>query len=585
MDLSSFFCCAEIEKACSQFELHTDGGVPIRKPSELVQQLHYSATRTQKPKTHLEDVEEEHYAGLLSPPRSRRPMPGLRVRCASGSDSDPAKNAKVTGPASARRVGEVGNLAEIHGVNDPCRETDTSGADSRSVENTEEVLIQDATPSGHSAGLEEACSHALLANMDADVLEAGWQVAREQPCGESQDHELEAPELRNADQCIGASALDGIAHAKGGTLRERCISGLSSASKSEQLEEWYIGDASADAASDHGNEGTLSDTVLSHAALGQELLLEVQASSDEHPGVCADADVAAGRACQPLAKKSASDCGKALELVNNKSEEMSAVEPTRTLSARCRSKDRVAADEGVLYTCGELESDYTALDNLLKDQAADESTPAGFAAYYWKEGPCQPLAQKSASGCGKALELVDNKLEEKPAVEPAHGLSARCRSKDRVAADEGVSHTCGQLEADYTALDNMLKDQAADESAHAGFAAYYWKDGIAEREISGSQNGLDDASDADRQAGGIAREFSEVQASLVSLPEDAESEEEVAHDAFILPMMEVLRCAPTRNFGALLRLWDARCSSQQTARAAEDNPQIFKNKSSELPEG
>jgi len=491
MDISRFLCCAEIAEACSQFELQTEGGVAIRKPSELLQQLPHSTTPQKISKTRLEDVEEDaHSGGLLSPPRSQRPRPGLLVRCTPWSGTNYAKASEVTGTRSVHmhrvevynpiknhegddRV-EVCNLIKDHEGDDPCREKEIGRADSHTVGNREEEseeLMQDPLLFGHSDNPEEACSDAFGANVDADTLEAGWQVAREQPCVESQDHQLEAPGIHDAGQCIGAFAANGIAHANGGTLRERCSSSRSSASASERLEEWYIGDASADTASDHAHDGRLSDTVLSHAALGEQLSLEEPAPSDEHPGTCVDAADAAG-------------------------------------------------------------------------------------------------------GGGAFGKLVDDKLEERPTAKPARIISARCRtvpSKDEVAADEDIPPACGELVSLNTTLDSSLKEQAVDESIHFGFAAYYWKDGVAgysEHDIAG----LDDASDADCHAPGLGREFSEMQVTRVALPEDTESEEEVAHGAFTLPMMEVLRCVPSRNFGTLLRLWDGRCNSQQAARVAEDHP-------------
>lgn len=367
MAVSSLFCCAEIEEACSQIELHaTSGFAAVRphKPSVLFQQIHSSTTPEKKPKTHLDDVEEEQFAGLLSPPRSRRPLPGFRARCTyqtAGSPAKPtsavigarsmhrveevcglsenrredyprrktetcevgcqtlaakppevtvtgnvhrieevsdlakkhgvddqrrkaetrevnsqiaaAKPSDVTGTGSVRRVEEVCDLAEKRRVDEPCRKAVACGVDSSSsVENAANELIQDPTHVDHSNCLEKARCDDLGADMAADVLVSGCQAARMQPCGESHDHELEAPdicedagrvaawavhgiaqnhELQAPDVVddavgrLGALNMDGIADADGEARRGRCSSGLSSNST---LEEWYIGDASANAA-------------------------------------------------------------------------------------------------------------------------------------------------------------------------------------------------------------------------------------------------------------------------------------------------------------------------------------------------
>lgn len=219
------------------------------------------------------------------------------------------------------------------------------------------------------------------------------------------------------------------------------------------------------------HDGTLSDTVLSHAALGHTLQVEKE-PSDEHPGASADAAAEAGGACKiPL-----------------------------------------------------------------------EAGTSTFESAYLISAPCRDLCSKDAGLC----------------------------SKDVVATDEGVvSTSCGDPLSEYTPLDSLLQEQSAGEPMNAGFAAYFWKDGIGEREISGSTDELSDAScqlDGDDWDG-----FTPLSHSMWPVPEDTESDEETANGT-ALPMMEVLKCGPSRKFDILLRLWDRRCNSYQRAKLAEGTP-------------
>lgn len=560
MAVSSFFCCAEIEDACSQIELQAPGGfatVLPRKPSVLLQQLHSSTTPEKKPKTHLDDIEEEQSAGLLSPPRSRRPLPGFHVRCTSQTDSSPAKPpSEVIRARSVHRVEEVCDLAGNRRADDLRRKAETCEVGCQTVaakppEVTGTVSvhgIEGVSDLAENHGVDdqrrkaEACGiHSQIAAATPSEVTGTRGVRRsEEVCNLAENRRVD--ELCRKTMTCGADS-----HAAENA--SKLIQNTTPADHSDCLEETRCDDLGA---------GVAANVFEADAAAGCIGALDMDAIADQ---ACSDAN---GETRRERCSSS-----------NSTHHEEWYIGDVSADAANDAAGDN--AHDGTL---SDTVLSHAALGQILQVQKEPtDEHPGAYSDAAVAGGACKPLLETASRVESVAVKLEGQATAKPahtisapcnapyqatvPAFEPAHTISAPCRALCS-KANEGMSTSCGEAVSDFTPLLDDTVLQRSLQSANAGFAAYYWKDGIGEREISGS-------SDASCQADGDGGDGSTplTRSMAWPVPEDTEESEEEAANSTTLPMVEVLNCVPSRKFGTLLRLWDRRCNSYQSA---EDNP-------------
>lgn len=452
----------------SEDELDTGG----QKSSNLAPQLYASMTPKQKPRNHLEGVEEEQLvnfgadanAGLLSPPRSRRPTPGCHVRYDPQRSSSLAMPYKAVESSILDKVEEVYASTKNHGVDDLMVEEIHKPASHLQVPNARIEAVRRRTGTGREDSQMQQTHYPRPVKGSSYLLEKACSNALRELRQRNQHHELETP--GNYDDASRPIVDRCVAHTSA-EIQKHLGSGRCSTCTDEPFQEYYIGDVPGPRADDRDHDETdalhLRDAILSYSARMSRLL-----ATDAHPGSVCSAATADTASVHQI--ESASDCGtfvSSMGLVDDKLDGHSGGNPVHTIGSVVGdfcSQEGNAADAGAPYP------------PRLGTSPSLDAIRSGFAAYYWKEAIADHSILETSEGRftreGTTDALGDGSLNVSFEAALATLSVAEMNQVSRVLGSNAESRAEGAAAT--------LGTSPSMDAIRSGFAAYYWKETIAD---------------------------------------------------------------------------------------------------------